>query len=178
MFCLTLWDPMDHSPPGSSVHGILWARILEWVAISFSRGFSQPRDQPRVSCIAGRFFTIWTTRGANVGLAEDFVQILQQRHRGKPECTFWPEQWNDVFISPSIPRSLPFSIKSEYKTGSCMWREKEHSGTPVPYCLHQSPTIDGKRESWMTRLDLNLCLIQLYCLIYIYIDLGQFLHPS
>ena len=42
--CLTLCDPMDCSPPGSSVHGILWARILEWVAISFSRRSSRPRD--------------------------------------------------------------------------------------------------------------------------------------
>ena len=42
--CLTLCDPMDCSPPGFSVHGILQARILEWVAISFSRGSSRPRD--------------------------------------------------------------------------------------------------------------------------------------
>ena len=53
---------MDYSPPGSSVHGISQARILEWVAISFSRGSSQPRDQIWVSCIAGRFFTNWATR--------------------------------------------------------------------------------------------------------------------
>ena len=53
---LTLCDPMDYSPPGSSVHGILQVRILEWVAISFSRGSSQPRDRTRVSCIAGGFF--------------------------------------------------------------------------------------------------------------------------
>ena len=52
---------MDCSPPGSSVHGILQARILEWVAIPFSRGPSQPRDQIQVSCIAGRLFTIWAT---------------------------------------------------------------------------------------------------------------------
>ena len=44
--CPTLWDPMDCSPPGSSVHGILQARILEWVAISFSRGSSPPRMKP------------------------------------------------------------------------------------------------------------------------------------
>ena len=50
--CPTLCDPMDCSPPGSSVHGILQARILEWVAISFSRGSSWPRDQTRVSYIA------------------------------------------------------------------------------------------------------------------------------
>ena len=43
--CPTLYDPMDYSPPGSSIHGILQARILEWVAISFSRGSSLPRDQ-------------------------------------------------------------------------------------------------------------------------------------
>ena len=49
---------MDYSPPGSSVHGILQARILEWIAISFSRGSSSPRDWTQVSCIAGRFFTI------------------------------------------------------------------------------------------------------------------------
>ena len=55
--CLTLCDPVDCSPPGSSVHGILQTRILERVAISFSRGSSQPRDQTRVSCTAGRFFT-------------------------------------------------------------------------------------------------------------------------
>ena len=57
--CPTLCDPMDCSPPGSSVHGILQARILEWFSISFSRGFSWSRDWTQVSCIAGRFFTIW-----------------------------------------------------------------------------------------------------------------------
>ena len=62
--CPTLCDPMDCSPPGSSVHGILQARILEWVAISFSRGSSQPRDQTQVSCIAGRRFNFWATREA------------------------------------------------------------------------------------------------------------------
>ena len=50
-------DSMDCSPPGSSVHGILQTRILEWVAISSSRGSSQRRDQTRASCLAGRFFT-------------------------------------------------------------------------------------------------------------------------
>ena len=49
--CPTLCDPVDCSPPSSSVHGILQARVLEWVAISFSRGFSQPRDQTYVSHI-------------------------------------------------------------------------------------------------------------------------------
>ena len=60
--CPTLWDPMDCSPPGSFVHWILQARMLEWVAISFSRGSFLPRDWIQVSCIAGRFFIIWATK--------------------------------------------------------------------------------------------------------------------
>ena len=61
----TLSDPKDCSPPGSSVHGVLQARTLEWVAISCSRGSSQPRDQTQVSGTAGRLFTIWATREAH-----------------------------------------------------------------------------------------------------------------
>ena len=60
--CPTLCDPMGYGLPGSSVHGIFQARILEWVAISFSRGSSWPRDRTQVSCIAGRCFTLWATR--------------------------------------------------------------------------------------------------------------------
>ena len=58
------WDPMGCSSLGSSVYGILQAKILEWVAISFSRGSSWPRNRTRVSCIAGIFFTNWATREA------------------------------------------------------------------------------------------------------------------
>ena len=60
--CLTLCDPMDCSPPDSSVLGIFQARILEWVAISFSRGSSWPRNRTCISCVScfeGRFFTHW-----------------------------------------------------------------------------------------------------------------------
>ena len=60
--CPTLCDPMDYSPPCFFVHGISQARILEQVAIPYSRGSSQPRDWTRVSCIIGRFFTILATR--------------------------------------------------------------------------------------------------------------------
>ena len=60
--CPTLCDPMDCNPSGSSVRGILQARIPEWVAISFFRGSSQARDLTQVSCIAGRFFIVWATR--------------------------------------------------------------------------------------------------------------------
>ena len=62
--CPALCDPMDCSPPGSSVHGILQARILQWVTIPFSRGSSWPRNWTQVSCIAGGFFAIWATTEA------------------------------------------------------------------------------------------------------------------
>ena len=78
--CLTLWDPMDCSLPGSSVHEILQARILEWVAISFSRGSSQPRDQTRVSCIGGRRFNLWATREAH-SLSSSHVQMWVLDHK-------------------------------------------------------------------------------------------------
>ena len=62
--CLTLFDPMDCSLPGSSVHGIFQARVLEWVVIFFSKESSWPKDWTWVSCIAGRSFTVWATREA------------------------------------------------------------------------------------------------------------------
>ena len=67
---------MDCSAWGSSVHGILQARTLEWVAIPFSRGSSQPREQTSVSFIAGWFFTIWATLEAQ----KDFTKILKKMH--------------------------------------------------------------------------------------------------
>ena len=62
--CQTLCDHTDCSPPGSSVHGISQARILEWVVILFSRGSPQPRDWTCISHIVSGFFTIWATREA------------------------------------------------------------------------------------------------------------------
>ena len=60
--CPTPCYPMDCGPPGSSIHGMFQARILGWIAISSSRGSSQPRDWIWVSRFAGRFFTTWATR--------------------------------------------------------------------------------------------------------------------
>ena len=65
LVCPALCDPIHCSPPGSSVYGILQARILEWVAIPFSWGSSQLRDWTWVSLNVGRFFTIWATREAH-----------------------------------------------------------------------------------------------------------------
>ena len=66
--CLTYCNPMDSSPPGFSVHGILQARIFEWVAIPFSRRSSWPWNRTQVSCIANRFFTTWATREAQLNI--------------------------------------------------------------------------------------------------------------
>ena len=67
--CLTLCNPTDYSPPGFSVHGILQARILEWIAIPFSKRTSHLRDQTLVSLITGRFFTVWAT-GKSVSITD------------------------------------------------------------------------------------------------------------
>ena len=66
--CLTLCNPMDSSPPGSSFHGILQAKILEQIVIPFSRRSSWSWDQTQVFCISGRLFTIWATREAPIYL--------------------------------------------------------------------------------------------------------------
>ena len=78
---------MDCSPPGSSVHGILRVRIVEWVAIPFSRGFSWPRDQTEVSRIAGRFFIIWATR-------EEYLSTISLS-----SCIYWYilQWWRNPF---------------------------------------------------------------------------------
>ena len=95
-----LCDFMDCSPPGFSVHGILQARILEWVTISFSRGSSWLRDQIRVSCIADRFFTTdhqgsRTTQAAtflweHFNKAHLLVHIIVSRSLTHSTNIYWP----------------------------------------------------------------------------------------
>ena len=70
-----LWDPMDCSLPGFSLHGILQARVLEWVAISFSRGSSWPRDRTQVSRIPGRRFNLWATREALLSFKAKLISL-------------------------------------------------------------------------------------------------------
>ena len=74
--CPTLCDPMDYNLPGFSVHGILQARILKWIAISFFRGSSRPRDRTRVSRIGGRSFNLWATREVTNQLLCIYALIL------------------------------------------------------------------------------------------------------
>ena len=83
--CPTLCEPQDYT-----VHGILQARILEWVAVPFSRESFQPRDQTQVSCIAGGFFTIWATREAQATLKymSKMIQLHAKYTNFKPTILF------------------------------------------------------------------------------------------
>ena len=90
--CLTLCDPMDCSLPGSSFHGIFQARILEWIAISFSRGSSQPRDQTWVSsfsCIGRQVLYHWATCEA-LSLSKPWWSPLLPNFisQPRPSCEF------------------------------------------------------------------------------------------
>ena len=93
--CPTLCDPMDCSLSGSSVHGIFQAKVLEWIAISFSRGSSRPRNRTQVSRIAGRRFTVWATREA--------VTIIHS----KPLYHDWSTEIIEFYII-----KLPFNRKT------------------------------------------------------------------
>ena len=104
--CPTLCDPMGCSPPGSSVHGFLQARILEWVAIPFSRRSSQSKDWTLVFHIASRFFTIWATREALIQLRA----ALKKKKKVFLSCSILI--WSDLIWSLWIIIS-PFSHFSD-----------------------------------------------------------------
>ena len=93
---------MDFSPPGSSVHGILQARTLEWVTISFSKASSQPRNQSQVSHIADRLFTVWATREAPMGTKD----VIKSRSRTPAPDNWDAYEWNGF----SEPRCLHLPI--------------------------------------------------------------------
>ena len=126
--CPTLCDPVDCSLPGSSVHGILQTRILEWVAISFSRGSSRPRDQTRVSRIGGRRFNLWATRLCNyysIPLYYDWsAEKLQNSVSPKLPCNrktcnhlknpYAYENYFGIFWKIQMPRHCCFCQHSRY----------------------------------------------------------------
>ena len=124
----TLWDPTDCSLPGSSVHGIFQATVLEWIAISFSRGSSWPRDWTRVSRIAGRCFTVWVTREATKpykqGAGKDRRQ--EEKEATEDEIVGWHHQLNghefeqtpgDSEGQRSLPCCRPRDCKRSDTTG-------------------------------------------------------------
>ena len=90
--CQTLCDPMDCSLSGSSIHGIFQARVLEWAAISFSRGSSRPRDWTWVSRIVGRRFTVWATREVPSLLIREMQINITMRYHFTPNRTIIVER--------------------------------------------------------------------------------------
>ena len=108
-------DSMDCSPPGSSVHGILQARIVEWVAVPFSRGSFQARDWTQAFCSTGTFFTNWATREA-----QEYWTVSLSLLQG-------------IFLIQQLNRDLLHCRRILY----CL----SHQGSPsliltlVPYCL-------------------------------------------
>ena len=88
--CPTLCDLMDYSQPGSSVHGIFQAKILEWVAISFSRGSYQPRDQTHISCIGRQILYHWMTWEAHTILNDILFPCRQDSwHKVSQKAIRW-----------------------------------------------------------------------------------------
>ena len=132
--CPTLCDSVDCSWAGSSVHGISQARILEWEAISFSRGSSWPRAQTQVSCIAGRFFAVWATREA-LCFCPIKSEDLKIRH------TFWevPQSWLSIWKPDLL-------LPSNHPTGGGLGRTTEGRELERKYelwensCLFQNIT--------------------------------------
>ena len=100
--CLTLCDPMNCSPPGSSVHGMLQARTLEKVAIPFSRASFQPRDWSQVSCIEGRLFTIWAIREA-LPIIHKSIKILGVQRYKSLVIRVWYWAQTDISAILSSP---------------------------------------------------------------------------
>ena len=100
--CPSLCDPMNYSLPRSSVHGLLQARILEWIAIPFSRGSSQKRDLIWVSHIASKFFTVWVTKALK---CLDFAHIVEGRYKSPKSCVL-----NRLYWASIVPYSKNWNI--------------------------------------------------------------------
>ena len=100
---IRLCNPMDHSPPGSSIYGIFQAKTLEWVAISFSRGSSPPRDQIHFSCIPGEFFFTTEPQGKP---QKNSIYKAKEKKKGESTLTrsFPTEMSGLQFIFPAQPR--------------------------------------------------------------------------
>ena len=115
--CPTLCDSMDCSPSGSSVHGILQARILAWVAISSSRASSQPRDGTRVSWIAGVFFTHWVMLRSSQKGSETLLPFCchSRCHFSTRECT---EHLCALSLADTLPPKSKIELKELGETGS------------------------------------------------------------
>ena len=123
--CPTLCSPMNCSLSGSSIHGILQARILEWIAIPFSRGSSCPKDRTQVSCIAGTFFTIWATGKINWWLKNYYSWDIQSvRWKGRIDVRRWSHNPNLKIKILEVMQLLAIT-KYNMRPGESSWRGGE-----------------------------------------------------
>ena len=126
---------MDCSLPGSSVHGIFQARILEWIAISFSRGSSQPRDRTWVSHIIGRCFTIWATRALDEILSDNLKErgpfFLVLHTISQASLVVFGYSDSDLIHRQDVPVSC---LTTVWNLFSCITEERNnmHSQEPCP----------------------------------------------
>ena len=123
--CPTLCNPMGCSPPGSSVHWIFQARVLEWVAISFSRGSSWLRDWTRVSCIVSRRFTVWATRAKTweqptCSLTDEWMKNM---------CLIYHTMWSQSEREKWIPYDIPYMWNLKYDTSEPIYEIETDSQT-------------------------------------------------
>ena len=128
----SLW-PMNCSLPGSSVHGILQARILEWVAIPFSRSSSWPRDWTLVSCIGGRFFTI--------------------EPPGKPDGVYMYISLSNLMKLWAMPCSATQDGWVMVEDSDKTWSTGEGNGKPLQYSRLENPMNSMKRQKDRTLKD-------------------------
>ena len=111
--CLTLSDPMDRSPPGSSAHGILQARVLEWVAISFSTESSWPKDQTHTSHIGRQVLYHWTTKKVHIFHYFTLKEIQRKKVKLLSHVQLFVTPWAVAYqVSPSMGFS-----RQEYWSG-------------------------------------------------------------
>ena len=143
--CPTLCDPMDCSLPGSSVHRILWARILEGVAIPFSRGSSPPRAQTPYT--AGRFFTIWATREAHEWSLTQKLHSIWFQNRSGGVDTRW--MWGS--IEKSVVRRSS-CIRLHFAPAGTVWTDLWMPDCPMPLAENQGCGSPGmsSRDRWGT----------------------------
>ena len=140
--CSTLCNPVDCSLSGSSVHGILQARVLEWVAVPFSKGFSQPRDRTWLSCIASRFFTIWATRKAHLFAHWCLIclsSLVSQMVKNPPEIQ---KTWTGLL-------GQKFSLEKRMATTPSFLPEEVHGQRSLGRL--QSRKSQRARHNWMTK---------------------------
>ena len=155
--CPTLYDPMDCSLPGSSVHGIFQAIVLEWIAISFSRGYSQTRDWTQVSHIVDRHFTVWATREVQKSFSIYFSFLVPSFLSLYLLPTLFPPPIPSIYCTVELQCCVSFSF--------ILYPEKKH--------LYFFSFFNLLKDSTFSFIDLCSCFLHL-CFINFCSDLYDF----